>query len=139
MNIGEGIRYYLAAVACVFLLGFAVTAVSIIIRGKHKSPTLGDRLGMIAASLVLMAMVGHDLQQRLQTAQIVADAAAADRDPPSEATLQHEDIEGPEVIAAYYRQGYAWAEAHGVEKAAECKSDNRAYSDGCREFLARRR
>ena len=66
--------------------------------------SLGARLAVISASLVLMALVGHDLQRRVEGAGMVADAAA-DRDAPEEATLQGEDIDGPAPVDAYFRQG----------------------------------
>jgi len=62
----------------------------------------------------------YRLQQRVQTAQVLADGAAEDRDTPSEATLQAEEIEGPALVGAYFRKGYAWAEAHGVMAAGQC-------------------
>ena len=68
----------------------------------------------------------------------MADAAAADRDPSDEATFQGEEFDGPAVVAAYFRQGYAWAQAHAITGADMCPSDNRAYRDGCRAYISAR-
>jgi hypothetical protein len=105
--------------------------------GWRLRPSASTRIVLIFGALVLMVMTGHDALQRGQTDQAVADTAAADRDPPSKAMLQHEEIDGPEVVAAYFRQGYAWAEAHGIGKASDCPADNRPNRDGCRAYVAR--
>jgi hypothetical protein len=104
--------------------------------GPQLRLSSNDRLAVIIASLLLIAVIGHDLWQRARRAEIGADAAAADRDAPGEATLRGEIIDGPAVTGAYFREGYAWAEAHGVADQAYCSSDSRAYRDGCRAFVA---
>ena len=94
-------------------------------------------MAIVGVSLLLMTVVARDLIQRVQTSQILADAAAEDRDTPSEATLQAEEIEGPALVAAYFRKGFAWAETHGVTAAGQCPTDDRAFRDGCRAYVAR--
>jgi len=103
---------------------------------RLPKPSPSARMVIVAVSLSLMAVFGRDLQQRVQTAQIVADAAADDRDTPSEATLQAEEIEGPALVGAYYLKGYVWAEAHGVTAAGQCQTSDRAIRDGCRADAA---
>jgi hypothetical protein len=96
--------------------------------------SLSDRASILVASLLLIVLLGHALQQSLQAPRINATATALNRDRPDEAILQGEDIDGPADIGAYFREGYAWAQAHGVSVAALCASDSRAYRDGCRAF-----
>jgi hypothetical protein len=137
--LGEIGRICVLAGALVFLLSFTATLVMIIAKFPHTTEARRARLALIFLSLLVMAMIGFDLHRRGVAAKIVADAEAEDRDTPSEATLQGDLIDGPDVVAAYFRQGYVWAQDHGVTASAKCPSENRAYRDGCRAYVAGQR
>jgi hypothetical protein len=94
------------------------------------------RLACIVGLLFVIAKIDHDLQGRVQEDRNAEAAAAEDRDTPSEAKLRAQLIEGPDIVALYFKQGYAWAQAHNVTTASQCPANDRAHRDGCRAYVA---
>ncbi|MEO8926935.1 MAG: hypothetical protein ABI306_07200 [Caulobacteraceae bacterium] len=98
------------------------------------------RFLIIFSALSLIAVVGRDVYARTRPAPPPAVISAEDQDADSDAFEAAEEgmIYGPAVLGDYYRAGYAWAQAEGIDRVVECPGDVPAYKHGCADFVVGR-
>ncbi|MDQ2859694.1 MAG: hypothetical protein M3T55_03000 [Pseudomonadota bacterium] len=96
------------------------------------------RAAIIALAVALMTILETDLYRRAHSHTLPPLPAIRYDEGEELAADEEAEIYGPDPLVAAYRAGYAWAQAEGIDRVAECPGNIPTYRNGCADFVVGR-